>query len=830
MTENKNGVTNIRIHPSVIQQLGESLITDEIQALVELAKNSYDADATYVKIQIKTPTEEQLADKDNKFFGEVTIEDNGSGMNAKEIIGGWLHVSSRRKLKQKSVKKLTKEGRSPLGDKGLGRLGVQKIGNVLEMTTKSKNNSAYSLQIDWQDFYNAKKLDKVPIKINKLNDYSKVGTILKITNLLDKNIWNGKMAQERLRLEFSKMISPYKKIRKFVVFLEINGKKIELTTIADELRNFAQIQYSLTYDESKLFVNAKISNRWFVSKCNLEKKTFSTQAHFDDFAKQVLSTPFAKQYNIKVDDSNEGDWLFKYQFEIELLDIDNIEYVEGDLFNQREIADPGPFESEIDYFDFADTSDIFNVFSKRDDYRMSVKGLDGIRVFRDGFGVRTGEDWLKLGSGSTSKTFYSLRLENTNGYISISAENNSKLEETTAREKFKDTPYYRNFFNLLQTFRDFTDRTNNFFGRQWVAYRNNYSEKIATNNLDDTSNIKEAIQTKTKNIKTQQNILQSFKEELKSTTESSISTMEKFMKKVESEETFSKSDKDDLELTIKNLKNVIKHAESLIPKLDEQLSELNKLDQFAEVINERFEKVNVQLSDIFETASLGLVAESLSHEIHNITDQLLLRSKEIKKHISPNDIPLNTYNEYIISTAFGLKKQISYIDPALKNVRDKKDIFNLSDFFSEFIEYQNNRLGNSKILIELENHSNNEMIKFNKGKLIQIFDNLINNSEYWLQKENINNKTIFIRIENDYSILLWDNGPGIDHSVENILFEPFISAKYNAVTKTRGRGLGLFIINQLLQYDNCSIELLSEKNQLERYYKFRINLLGAKDV
>jgi len=128
----------------------------------------------------------------------------------------------------------------------------------------------------------------------------------------------------------------------------------------------------------------------------------------------------------------------------------------------------------------------------------------------------------------------------------------------------------------------------------------------------------------------------------------------------------------------------------------------------------------------------------------------------------------------------------------------------------------------------LDNFSGNHTIKFNRGKLIQVFDNLINNSEYWLQKNNKNEKKIYIKIKDDYSILLWDTGEGIDYSVENILFDPFISAKYNSVTKTRGRGLGLFIISQLLQYDNCSIELLSEKNEFDKYYKFKINLSGAK--
>jgi hypothetical protein len=50
--ENTDGQTDgpalehFEIEASVVFQLGESLITDSIQALMELVKNSYDADAT----------------------------------------------------------------------------------------------------------------------------------------------------------------------------------------------------------------------------------------------------------------------------------------------------------------------------------------------------------------------------------------------------------------------------------------------------------------------------------------------------------------------------------------------------------------------------------------------------------------------------------------------------------------------------------------------------------------------------------------------------------------------------------------------------------------
>ncbi|RZK13900.1 MAG: hypothetical protein EOO43_17180, partial [Flavobacterium sp.] len=42
------------ITPHIVKQLGEQLVSDEITALLELIKNSYDADASYVSIEINT--------------------------------------------------------------------------------------------------------------------------------------------------------------------------------------------------------------------------------------------------------------------------------------------------------------------------------------------------------------------------------------------------------------------------------------------------------------------------------------------------------------------------------------------------------------------------------------------------------------------------------------------------------------------------------------------------------------------------------------------------------------------------------------------------------
>ncbi|MEH7255760.1 ATP-binding protein, partial [Neobacillus niacini] len=91
------------VHSSVVLQLGNSLITDDITALIELIKNSYDADGSYVLL--KVVTNEKLMIHDSFFkgaHGYIIIEDNGSGMNTEDLIRGWLTISNSHKKEFKA--------------------------------------------------------------------------------------------------------------------------------------------------------------------------------------------------------------------------------------------------------------------------------------------------------------------------------------------------------------------------------------------------------------------------------------------------------------------------------------------------------------------------------------------------------------------------------------------------------------------------------------------------------------------------------------------------------------------------------------------------------
>src|SRR5579863_2766758 len=109
------------IDASIVFQLGEDLITDVVQAVVELVKNSYDADADYAKITVITDMSNEYP---KTFFpdakGYVVVEDNGVGMDEDTIERGWLTISNSLKREMKRKRETTPlKHRTPLGDKGL---------------------------------------------------------------------------------------------------------------------------------------------------------------------------------------------------------------------------------------------------------------------------------------------------------------------------------------------------------------------------------------------------------------------------------------------------------------------------------------------------------------------------------------------------------------------------------------------------------------------------------------------------------------------------------------------------------------------------------------
>jgi hypothetical protein len=692
------------IHPSIVFQLGEGLVTDVIQAIVELVKNSWDADADYAKIIINTGINNYPESTYTGSKGYIVIEDNGFGMDYDTIKNGWLTISNSLKKGIKSTNKTTPRGRTPLGDKGVGRLGVQKLGNNVEILSRPKNGDIeYYTAFSWKDFYNVDKLGDVRVINNQISPPKRnIGTTIIVSDLNELETWTGNSIF-KIQTELSKMFAPFEEIREFIVLLNIDGKQIDMVEINESLRNTAELSYKINFDETNYNIKGNVRLSFCEPEKQEDKSFFYELVEKDNgerFFEFLSSKNKANSFNLHK--STSDNWYLEIERNFNFSEIDKLKLIDG------KIANPGPFFGIINSFDIDRSFKQQNTFDKTSEYRNLIKELAGIRVYRDGFAIRVDRDWLGLGQQQTTGTsFYGLRPGNTFGYIALTAKNNLKLEEKTDREGFKDTAYYYNFYSMLQRFVVFSSQAQEFIRRGWNDFKKeNEIVKLNVKKEITPEEVLSKINKSLEKAKTYDNPLNKVKQNLENT----ISESEKILQKNPTE-----IQKTQIDGILLQLQKNIKDAQQIINQVEEYIKETAHIASFGELLQTQMEILRNQLEQFYEMISLGLTAEALSHEMFNIADNMANRTKNITQYLKTTNIKdssLITYIEYVNSSIAALRKQISHFSPSLKYVREKKEIIELEIFFKEIKDYYEPRFHNNNIEIEIKQTKSNNFSLF----------------------------------------------------------------------------------------------------------------------
>lgn len=128
----------IRPYARLLTMLGDQLIKNELIALVELIKNSYDADASWVKVSFIDFGPDYALTPNAK----IVIEDDGCGMDAEILRRHWLNPATPDKLKRKAENPVTQKGRILQGEKGIGRFAIFKLGKKITITTRRQRQNS----------------------------------------------------------------------------------------------------------------------------------------------------------------------------------------------------------------------------------------------------------------------------------------------------------------------------------------------------------------------------------------------------------------------------------------------------------------------------------------------------------------------------------------------------------------------------------------------------------------------------------------------------------------------------------------------------------------
>jgi len=224
------------------------LIKNESIALLELVKNSYDADATTLNVTMK--------DVEDLEKGTILIEDDGIGMDLDIIENVWMEPGSSYRQDNFSGKKrhTKKFYRSVLGEKGIGRFAVHKLGDVIELTSKKKGQKEIFLRIDWTDFASTKYLDKTPIDVEEREPIvftgNKSGTQILIKKF--RKPWTRGSIREVYR-SWNSLCSPFKSPESFQINFDTDKPEwLEGILKFDEIKEYALYKFKCEIDGDKV--------------------------------------------------------------------------------------------------------------------------------------------------------------------------------------------------------------------------------------------------------------------------------------------------------------------------------------------------------------------------------------------------------------------------------------------------------------------------------------------------------------------------------------------------------------------------------------------------
>ncbi|ADD75690.1 RstB [Pantoea ananatis LMG 20103] len=460
-----------KVSARTILELGSELISSDIIAFYELIKNSFDAktedgvkvhfDITLQKndykrilnlIQEKVISHndailsiEKGLEKSSKYykdfseeikrtknideleetliisqskFNKLTISDSGLGMDIKQLSENFLVIGTSSRKKKIDEALFEKSNTSPfLGEKGIGRLSVMRLGNKLNLvTTTSDNDEEFILQIDWQKFSNLDlMLDEIEVKpLKRAKNKEWHGCIIEVSSLMEN--WTRLRVEDLVNLEMSKLTDPFEDIRKrpkIAVFW--NNERISIPAMDKKLLDSSHAEVKGEYKVIK--GKPYLKCQYTIRDAGLEHPIEQEICHLDEADLHGLIV--GNKLNVSIDSLESlGDFNFEcYWFNRQRLKaIDGI----GTQKNARDLQ----------------------------------KQWSGIMLYRDNFRVfpygEDDDDWLSLDRKALAHSGYTLNKAQFIGRVNISRLGNPELIDQTNREGLRITDEQKVFLKILK--------------------------------------------------------------------------------------------------------------------------------------------------------------------------------------------------------------------------------------------------------------------------------------------------------------------------------------------------------------------------------------------
>lgn len=389
----------------------------------------------------------------------------------------------------------------------------------------------------------------------------------------------------------------------------------------------------------------------------------------------------------------------------------------------------------------------------------------GLLLYRDGFRVYPygsgDDDWLKLDRIAFASGGYKLNRAQVVGRIAISSQENPQLRDQTNREGLRDS-----------------------------------HEKLILTNLARFALIEE--------FKT---FIQAVDKEVSHIDESDVEVLEKKMARAES----------GILDGISRLTRVVPQNE--IATLSGLVDYVTEIKQAWERNKKYCESLNDDIEKYLHLAGVGLMMEFVIHELRRSVDVLM---DQFPKKLTGQNVVLTPNLTLAVTKQLQtLHKRLRVLDPLAVPGRQVKSAVDVGVLISGIVESHENQFARHRIKCEWVPPKNKLVVEAVTGQIIQIIENLIQNSVFWLDEQEksaplVKEITIALDAEGK-TVAVNDNGPGISETYIDRVFEAFFTTKGQG----EGRGLGLFLSRKLAEENNATL-LLDEQDDDLRYRTFSL--------
>lgn len=261
-------------------------------------------------------------------------------------------------------------------------------------------------------------------------------------------------------------------------------------------------------------------------------------------------------------------------------------------------------------------------------------------------------------------------------------------------------------------------------------------------------------------------------------------------------------------------------AEAAIADVQQTLKEFS---QFAALARERIAQVEQEGRQMVEMAGIGLMVEVVAHELARSTESALKALEKLKG----DEVPVRLRGHFATLRAEmkSINKRVRVLDPMSVSGRQRTELFSLDEIVKDAMDAHASQFERHRISPIIELPERPVRIRAVKGMIVQILENLISNSVYWLDirgKRETFDRQIKISVAGSPPTLIFeDNGRGIAVENKDAIFQLFFSLRESK----RRRGLGLFIAREAAEHHGGSLSLDAEVNaETQRLHRFVLEL------